>query len=428
MKKFFIISFISFISLFGCTLVSNENDNFKTDGAVDNLKFLSVSGELIKTEYLTNEIFDASGITVVATYNDGSTEILNNYTTNFPTLSGGLNKEIIISYMGKSITLKKTINKASYNLTEKPRKLSDVYGSYNGKDSAYNRYYEFGDFPQTLNFDNVEISSVIASNGYYIGNDGNYYAKVDKLYYKVEPIKWRVLTDNYDIDGNAGNAVASLLLAENILTAGVPFYNKAEKKRKIKISDNEMVDNIYPNNYYFSAVRAYLNGTSYYGDSVDSDGYSITNDIYKNKGFLQIAFTEKAQASIKSTLVSNSEIQMSYDGVNEINSDLKSYDSNDKIFLLSKYEACRPEYGFLTKKSDKSRLRNLTNYAEYATKAQRNTVRNSDGNWWLRSPCYKYNYNVYHIYISGSAEYINNVSSIWTGIVPALCISLSDRI
>lgn len=424
MRKKFL--FLSCIVLSSCSIISNDNDSLKADDIANNLNSITVIGELTKTEYLANEDFDNSGITVVATYNDGKTEILNNYTTNFSFLSGGLNKNVIVSYGGKSATIKNTINKATYNLTEIPKELSNVYGSYKGNDSKHKRYYKFGDFPQTYNFSNIAVSSVMASNGYYIGNDGNYYAKVDNLYYKVEPIKWRVLTDNYDIDGKAGNKVASLLLAENILTAGVPFYNNDEKNRNIKLSDNEIINNVYPNNYYFSAIRAYLNGTCYYGDEVDSDGYSLIDNTYKNKGFLQIAFTQKAQALIKSTLVDNSEIQMSYDGINEINSDYKSYDSNDKIFLLSEYEVRQSDFGFSTQKSDENRLRYVTNYAEYATKAKRNSSIKSDGNWWLRSPYYKYNYYVRHIYLSGDSEYINNVTSIWTGIVPALCISLSE--
>ena len=81
-------------------------------------------------------------------------------------------------------------------------------------------YIYFGEYPQTLKADDVAISTTVDCRGYYLGSDGYYYAKIvanpiysgytfdsgksivdsDTYYFKVQPIKWRILTES---DGNA---------------------------------------------------------------------------------------------------------------------------------------------------------------------------------------------------------------------------------
>ncbi|MBO4858040.1 MAG: SUMF1/EgtB/PvdO family nonheme iron enzyme, partial [Treponema sp.] len=97
------------------------------------------------------------------------------------------------------------------------------------------KYILFGDWPQTIKADNVtvdeNINEVHGSFTYYGGSDGYWYVKCKEnayesgykysngtpvaqisvnstKYFKVEPIKWRVLTENYKRTGKA------LLLAE----------------------------------------------------------------------------------------------------------------------------------------------------------------------------------------------------------------------
>ena len=99
---------------------------------------------------------------------------------------------------------------------------------------------ECGDFPNTVLASDSEItfSSKEVYNGWYLGSDGYFYEKLvengcdeDKeltysdgsvvnlktdnkeRYFKVEPIVWRVLTEDYNSTGT------KLLFAENILTA-----------------------------------------------------------------------------------------------------------------------------------------------------------------------------------------------------------------
>ena len=88
-----------------------------------------------------------------------------------------------------------------------------------------------------------------------------------------------------DYNGN------KLLYAENALLGGVPYYvDKAERTIGGKT--------IYANNYKYSTVRAYLNG-SYEEDDTQAK-------TYQDAGFLQTAFTPQAREFIATTTVDNS--------------------------------------------------------------------------------------------------------------------------
>lgn len=162
-------------------------------------------------------------------------------------------------------------------------------------------YCYFGDWPQTIKAENVSInekmSKSIGSFTYYMGSDGNWYAKCKEIgryeamvpdafysdgtsvdrdsgnnykYFKVEPIKWRILTDNYN-----GN---KLLFAESVLMANVSYYIQANGERTINDAT------VYANNYEHSMVRAYLNGLSYEKTDFES-GDQETDSGFLNKGF-----------------------------------------------------------------------------------------------------------------------------------------------
>ena len=70
-------------------------------------------------------------------------------------------------------------------------------------------------WPQTKKVDSVSIDTTQQKPGkgnyYYKGRDGQWYNKAWNEYYKVEPIKWRVLTTDYNGTGK------KLLLSESIL-------------------------------------------------------------------------------------------------------------------------------------------------------------------------------------------------------------------
>ena len=120
-------------------------------------------------------------------------------------------------------------------------------------------YAVFGDWPQTAKADDVIIyDTITVSQGfftYYKGNDDCWYAKVNESYFKVEPIKWRVLDTS-----------SKLLLAENILaTNGYYHFINPSNYSHNNISNDRTIDEktVYPNNYKHSLIRAWLNGISY---------------------------------------------------------------------------------------------------------------------------------------------------------------------
>ena len=292
------------------------------------------------------------------------------------------------------------------------------------------RYIYFGVFPKTVLpvgstvTVNETVSVKMGGDTYYKGSDGEYYAKVMEnaqsdysynkysdgtqvkksdaesyRYFKVEPVKWKVITDSY-----SGKC---LLLAEDILTANIPYY--PDTQYRVIAFTNVYV---YPSNYKYSAIRAYLNGKY--------ESYDTQLKPYENKGFLQTAFTAEAQNLIAVTTVDNSAASTTDSGNNL--TEATSYacaDTEDKIFLLSLKEAT--SYGFPAYNKSgtgNARIRKPTDYAKanYA---------DYDGYWWLRSPGYSNCNYAYSVNSDGCAYdggYYVNITS--RGVVPALSISL----
>ena len=162
-------------------------------------------------------------------------------------------------------------------------------------------------------------------------------------YFKVEPIKWRVLEE---ADGTY------TLLSEYIIDKQV-FYTS---------SDNRTIGNqtIYANNYEHSTIREWLNNAFY------------------NK-----AFSTPEKGSILTTLVDNS--------ASTTESSTNPYFSNntmDKVYLLSYQEAISSTYGFSTDASFSSTRRAVTTDYARAVGAYMSTSTSYYGNgyWCLRSP------------------------------------------
>lgn len=204
---------------------------------------------------------------------------------------------------------------------------STTSGSY-GTNATY---VLFGDFPQTHKADSVVIDEsqkfVMGGLEYYPGSDGNLYAMREQArfwryyysdgtlvpssgspdykipgYFKVEPIKWRVLKEDY------GNDHKKLLVAENSLTTD--YFHRGGSANC--------------DNWEYSDLRNYLNGTT--GD-------------FLNKGFLQSAFTASAQNLIATTTLDNKIYDSNgTEATSETFDDLASRkvnDTQDKVFILS---------------------------------------------------------------------------------------------
>ena len=196
-------------------------------------------------------------------------------------------------------------------------------------------YIYFGEYPQTIKASDVTVGDVADEDGYYLGSDGERYAKVvadpyesgytfsdgsevtdgETYYFKVEPIRWRILSED---DGCA------FILADSII-------------------ENTSVSNTWLNEEFF------------------------------NK-----AFDEVSQSFIKSTVVDNS--IYSFNGRKYGTALENTY---DKVFLLSVREVCYSEYGFA---SDPSAL-DTARYMIASDYVQSNgiLVSESRSDWWLRS-------------------------------------------
>ncbi len=336
----------------------------------------------------------------------------------------------------------------SFNWYESP--VDAVTGLAATKSSEF---IYFGVFPKSVLSLNSKVtvdekvSVTMGANDYYRGSDGNWYAKVREnangegveytytdgsqakknsadsyRYFKVEPIKWRVLSKDYNGTGKA------FLLAEDILTAGVPYYKYSEGSNTRTVGADA---DIYPSNYKYSTVRAYLNGLDYYYDKRDSSTAKKTD--FTDRGFLQTAFTAAAQAKISVTSVDNggsgttdaAGVLPKADGSYENNPDYTCAETKDRIFLLSEKEVTTAAYGFAPfeeRGEDNTRIRKTTDYAK-ANYAYQSLTAGYGGGWWLRTPLNRDRCLAYYVTQGGYAVG-HIVRDTDYGIGPALTISL----
>lgn len=248
-------------------------------------------------------------------------------------------------------------------------------------------YIYFGKYPQTIKSNNVSVSSFANENGYFNGSDGFEYAKVvantysggykfstgvsieknKEYYFKVEPIRWKIISRN-------GNEM--LLLCDMVI-------------------DNKRYDDTY-NNYKDSEVRAWLN-----------------NEFYNS------AFSDLQKAMIDTSIVDNS---VASTGFTE--NTYACENTQDKIFLISYVNATNSIYGL---NSNNYRKKNSTDFAR-ANKIYMDVDPRNYGysSWWLRSPVNNDNSYVYQVFSDGRVDEVGDwVQNSHVGIVPALQIKIS---
>ena len=305
--------------------------------------------------YVTGDTITDDDIEVTAYYTDGSDAPVTGWTTNEKFSAAAPNgKEITISYTEDGITKTDTITITIINGYTFSTDVKTLTG-YSGTAGTGGTYVEFGDWPQTIKEPSVIIDEAntrkkeMGMFTYYLGNDGNWYCKAlenaygtgsqykysngDQVkqvgvgsyqWFKVELIRWRVVTDSYT-GANTSSGNKKLLVAESGLMAGVPYYK----------GDNRQIDGriVYKNNYMHSKIRAWLNGIEY-------NESGSTNSEHKDKGFLQTAFSADAQSKIVQVEVDNSK-----ESTGEIyHNNYACANTSDKIFLLSQKEATDSSY------------------------------------------------------------------------------------
>ena len=249
-------------------------------------------------------------------------------------------------------------------------------------------YVYFGRFPQTIKPDDVSIVSSKNSDGYYLGSDGELYELVvvtpygenytysngtsvvatTLAYFRVEPLKWRILSETED----------TLFVVCDQIIAGSRFSEMS-------------------NNYKESEVRTYL------------------NDVFLNK-----AFSEQESAFIKTTLVDNS-IGTTGDDPNYYLSE----DTLDKIFLLSYMDIINPLYGYndYLNAFDPARQVLTTDYARAVGTYMNTSNHYGCGTWWTRSPVGEFDYIIKSAYADGVIYWMTSYMNGY-GILPALQIKI----
>ncbi len=287
----------------------------------------------------------------------------------------------------------------------------------NGSLGTSGTYVTFGLWPQTIKADGVTLDTTkTQTHGaftYCKGSDGAWYVQqaeyahnpyaysdgstagqggANVKWFKVEPIKWRVLTDSY--------SEKKLLLAESILTGGVPYYINDPYNRSISGSE------VNPENYKYSTIRAWLNGSYESGDTQPM--------TYSGRGFLQSAFTGSQIAAIPAVNIDNSV------------SASPCENTNDKVFLLSHAEL-KGNYGFgnsdVFNALDPTRQRTATDFAlatgvSYEYDSNINCTGTS---WWMRTPVGEATAGC--VGRNGSSGWQEVVDSVLNGVVPALCVN-----
>ena len=241
-------------------------------------------------------------------------------------------------------------------------------------------YIYFGEYPQTIKESHVRIIDTVDRRGYYLGSDGEYYAEVtawslgddytfstgenvirgETYYFKVEPIRWRILEEN---DGEV------LILCDSIIA-------------------NKRFDHS-TSNYAESEIRAWL-----------------------NKGFYNEAFNDLQKELILTTTVDNRECEDTNDKLFLLSlaeATNPAYGFQDGNF----YDVAKR---MLT--SDYTRAKG----AKMAVDSWESQYY-GNGIWWLRSPDDSVNPHMDIIYHNGSTM-VNYIDGSGTGVVPALRMKL----
>lgn len=269
------------------------------------------------------------------------------------------------------------------------------------------KYVYYGEYPQSLKEASVTVGGSADADGYYLGDDGARYVKLTATpyamytwdpskfsnketiidgttyYFKVEPIKWRVLENK--------NGVA-YLLCDTIIDHSA-FYHSQDNREIGGVT-------VYPNNYEHSDVRTWLNGT-----------------------FYAKAFTTAQQQNIQLTTVDNS-AATTCKSENMYACD----NTQDKIFLPSYREVHNSASGFESEGGNADETRSLL-VSDYA-RANGTYMMGYQpawfgrGMWWTRSPMWDTGTDISQSSPSGAVAG-SAVDSAYVGVVPAMRVTVS---
>ncbi len=320
----------------------------------------------------------------------------------------GLNQLGSCAQYGKSISLNVTVIAIqSANMSGTIAGFKDVDFQSVTEITEDGKYLYFGEYPQTLKASDVTVDTTTTDeNGYYLGSDGERYAKLTakmygtgdqykagdgttmttgtEYYFKVERLKWRILSRD---------DTTALIVCDQVLRAMAYQTNYDSSTYYLKDEYGNKIDGLYANNYKYSELREWL-----------------------NNGFYNQAFSTLDKSIILTTTVDNSPASTK----NTTNS-YACEDTEDKVFALSRADVLNTNYGFSSSTSaHSSRYWYATDYA----KATYLNVQSTSLSYqWLRSPIPPDCYFAYGV-DDGYAGY-DDVYYAGSGVAPALQISLA---
>ena len=262
----------------------------------------------------------------------------------------------------------------------------------------------FGHYPQG-SYQPTKTPTHLTENEIYTDLDGTHFVYIENPahnmghYYKIEPIKWRVLS----IEGDE-----AFLLADRNLDGQIPYLDDPE------IYMNETHIDV---TWESSTIRSWLNG---YGPSSNQKELDYTNDNFIDKAFQANEQNAIVESDIKN--LSNPKYQTS-----------GGTDTKDKLFLPSIEEVSNADYGFADKEVEydgcKSRVSMLTAYA--AEKSAFLDPKEGDPEFWiLRSPGEYSDYSAFvdtYGNINLGGEIVDNIGMV-AGVRPAMYLDLSSNL
>lgn len=343
---------------------------------------------------------------------------------------------------------------STVKLSSRQLEIKDDLTAYGGnnhggseEDKVVIKYVEFGDYPQTIKgkIDRLDGNGeqeihvyddpagvaprkvVQAGMVMYLGEDGCYYVSNGQkrfdsksrysngvavpndgtnAWFKVEPIVWRVLDSAYQkVDGQD----AALLWAADGLDRAY-FYNSGKDGG---FDPNDGYKALHTNgalfnNYRYSTVRAFLNGSFEEGVETHYHEGDWEKEDYSGVGFLQKAFGASGDMLLPVNVVNDAASSIPVAGTrNTANNDtIDGYisaqaceNTSDKVFLLSVSELTNPKYYFKNgslnmatsssnapeKNEQVSRIRKATDFALARGAKAASDSYSGNAEYWTRS-------------------------------------------
>ena len=260
----------------------------------------------------------------------------------------------------------KLANRLAYNLTRQKeiRKILSINTSINGD------WYDYAKVSATPN-DPYE-------SGYKFDN-GTTIVSGKTYWFKCEPITWNVLSNN---DGE-------YYILSSVLLDAHCYYNSYSNRT---IAD----ETIYPNNYEYSDIRAWL------------------NDDFYNSAFAL------GNSHIQTTTVDNSATT-----TGSASNKYACNNTQDKVFLPSYQDYINSSYGFSSTSnvSTKTRRCKTTDWTRArGTYCSTSSSYLYNGYYFTRSPARGYDQRASDVYYNGSLD-LSHVNDI-DGVRPALTIKI----